>query len=470
MNDTVKINKTKIKMPWVMIGLAFAFLFNPNISIIDVLPDFIGYIIISAALVRPAMISESLADAKKAFERMVLIDAGKYIVLIWVFGIDALSERASSLLLWSFVFGVLEAIFLIPSYVKLFKGMSDLGDYYENSSIHATDNKGKKSFTQKAKNFSVFFIIFKAVMCVLPELTDFGNLQSFSATTKINLYRYIGVIRFLCCVPVLVVGIVWFVSILRYFMRVSKDEALNGKLTEYYCSSVLPKRGLFIIRYVKTASWLFVAFSVLTLDFKLEGINIMPDILSVALIIPAFMYFCKVVKLRKVGTYIIITLYGICTIASAALDKIFLDNYTYSVLDIDAGAFALYLAYVLSVALQGIAFVIMLSLIVKEVRTVVLQHTGYVLGKEIDSAGERERVKEVHFEINKGFSQMLNVAALYVFSDVMYSLYGAIYAFARKDFGFLSVINIACGLFFIGMLVRALDGLKDAVKTKYMLE
>ena len=36
-----------------------------------------------------------------------------------MFGIDALSERTSSLLLWSFVFAVLEAIFLIPAYVKL---------------------------------------------------------------------------------------------------------------------------------------------------------------------------------------------------------------------------------------------------------------------------------------------------------------------------------------------------------------
>ena len=112
----------------------------------------------------------------------------------------------------------------------------------------------------------------------------------------------------------------------------------------------------------------------------------------------------------------------------------------------------------------------MLSAITKELRTVIAHHTGYVLGKEINSEGENERVKEIHFELNKSFSWMLNVAAIYVFSDVVYSLYGVIYAFARKDFGFLGVINIACGLFFVGMTVRALDDLKNAVKTKYMLE
>ena len=307
-------------------------------------------------------------------------------------------------------------------------------------------------------------------MCVLPELADFGNFQTFSATAKVNLYRYIGVIRFLCCLPVIIVGVVWFVNVLKYFVRVAKDEQLNSQIVEHYRSSVLTKSGIFVIRYVKNASWLLVIFAILTLDFKLERINILPDFLTVALIIPAFLYLCKTAKLRKKGTYFLITLYGILTVMSAVLNGIYLNNYTYNVLDIDAGAFNLYLLYVISVALQGITFILMLSSIVKELKTVISQHTGYVLGKEIESQGEHKRVREIHFEISKEFSQMLNVAALYVFSDVLYSLYGAIYAFARKDFGFLSVINIACGLFFIGMLVRALDDLKDAVKTKYMLE
>ena len=97
--------------------VAFIFLFNPSISIIDPLPDLIGYIILSIALSKLAMISETLYDAKRAFERLVILDAGKLFAIVWVFGVDSVSERNTSLLLWSFVFGVLEIIFAIPAYI-----------------------------------------------------------------------------------------------------------------------------------------------------------------------------------------------------------------------------------------------------------------------------------------------------------------------------------------------------------------
>ena len=466
----MKDNNQKAKMPWILLAVAFVFIFNPNISIIDVLPDFIGYIIISVALTRPSMISETLSDAKKAFERMILIDGGKYIVLIWVFGIEAISERTSSLLLWSFAFAVLEAIFLIPAYIKLFKGLSDVGDYFSNTSIHGSKKENGRSFTEKARAFTIFFILFKAFMCVLPEFADFTNLSGLESSSAVNLYRYIGIIRFLCCIPVLTVGIIWLVTMFKYFNRISKDEIFNNEMSTHYIEKVLPRKGLFIVKYVKTASWLLVVAAVLTLDFKLEGIDLLPDIVTVAFIVPAFLYFCKTASINKRSTYIFTVFYGLFAIVSSVIDRIYLSNYTYNALDRDMGAFALYLSYVISVAIQGLFFVLMISSIVKGIGAVISNNTGFVLGKEINSDGEKRRIEELHSELNKGFSWVLNVAVVYVITDTIYSLYGAIYAFLRRDFGFFGIINIACGLLFVGVLIRALDSMNDAVKTKYMLE
>ena len=36
--------------------------------------------------------------------------------------------------------------------------------------------------------------------------------------------------------------------------------------------------------------------------------------------------------------------------------------------------------------------------------------------------------------------------------------------------GFIPVLLLACGIFFVGMTVRAVDDLKEAVDTKYMFE
>ena len=97
----------KKQMSWGLFIIAFVFLFNPNIAIIDPLPDFLGYIILSVALTKLAMINEHLYDAKRAFDRMIIVDIGKIIAILWVFGMDAVSERNTSMLLWFAVPGVM---------------------------------------------------------------------------------------------------------------------------------------------------------------------------------------------------------------------------------------------------------------------------------------------------------------------------------------------------------------------------
>ncbi|MBO7303172.1 MAG: hypothetical protein J6U68_03190, partial [Clostridia bacterium] len=150
------------KIFWGAFAIAFVFLFNPNVAIIDPLPDLIGYLILSLALTKAAMINETLYDAKRSFERLVILDAGKLIAIVWTFGIEAASERDTSLLLWSFVFGVLEVLLAIPAYVKLFEGFTLFGNFHPNTSILGIKESKKKSHTDFFKALSVFFVIFKA--------------------------------------------------------------------------------------------------------------------------------------------------------------------------------------------------------------------------------------------------------------------------------------------------------------------
>ncbi len=461
-------NAKKTKMPWLLLASGFVFIINPNISIIDPLPDFIGYIIISLALTKLSLLCEALTDARRAFERMILIDGGKTLALVWVFGMESASERASSLLLWSFVFSTLEAIFLIPSYFKLFKGLSDLGDYHPNTSIHNTE--GKKSHTDKIKLFTIVFIVFKAVMTVLPEFADLSNASYDETSIFVNIYEYIGIMRALACIPVLALGIAWLANIVKYFKRISDDVEFNASLIEKYETQVLPKQGRFIMRYVKTASWLLIAAAVLTLDLKIEGGNIIPDILVLTTLIPAFAMLSKATDKIKKSEYVAFVLYGIASIASLVADGVYNEIYTYNAMNKNFAAFVFYMCCVMLVALKGIAFICTLSLLVKRVGKAIESHTGYVSGREIHTEGEKRRIAEVQRELKKAFSLVLDVAVVYVLSDVVYALYGAIYAFLRHNAGYLNVVNLVCGLVFIGMTVRATDALREAVNTKYMLE
>ena len=128
----------------------------------------------------------------------VCVPCGRLLAIMWVFGIEAVSERSASILVWTFVFGVLEAIFLVPAYILLFKGISEIGDFYPNETIHAKQGKGRLSFTEKARNFTVIFVLFKAFMAVLPELSVLSNSSNDDWNYTNSLYRYIGVLRAFC--------------------------------------------------------------------------------------------------------------------------------------------------------------------------------------------------------------------------------------------------------------------------------
>jgi len=132
-DENMRSNK---KIPWIFIAVSLVFAFNPSISIIDPLPDFIGYILLSFALSRLAALNSTIAEAKRAFEWMILIDGGKILAVMWVFGMESLSERNTSVLVWCFAFAVLEGIFLIPAYLKLFGGLSEIGALSPSDAIH----------------------------------------------------------------------------------------------------------------------------------------------------------------------------------------------------------------------------------------------------------------------------------------------------------------------------------------------
>jgi hypothetical protein len=467
---TEKKSARNARIPWNMIVLSFVFIFNPNISIVDPLPDFIGYIILSASLVKLSMLCEPLADARRAFERMILIDVAKLFALVWVFGIDVASERSSSLLLWSFVFGLFEVLFLAPAFVKLFDGFGELGNFHVNSAIHGAKYKEGKSYTEKIKVFSVFFVVFKAAMTLLPELSALGNVSYVEVSNTISLYRYIGVMRGFCVIPVLVVGIAWLVSAFRYFARIKTDKTFCDSVTRAYCEKVIPKEGIFVIRNVKIATWLFVAAMAFTIDIKLDGSNILPDILMLVLLVPSFVYLCRTTKFKRSATVVTMVMYGLTSIATIITNAYYQDNYTYNAMARSSEAFFAYLIYVVSVALHGIVFICLLTSWSKNNRKVIEAHTGYVRGKETQSETENLKIAEFHKELSKSYMLMLDVALIYVLSDIAYALYGAFYAFMNKNFDWLGLVNLACGIFFVAMALRTMSELREAVQTKYILE
>ena len=470
-DKATKRSARNARIPWSAIALSFFFMFNPYISIVDPLPDFIGYIILSASLVKLSMLSEGIAQARRAFEKMILIDGAKLLALVWVFGIDVASERNSSLLLWSFVFGLFEVAFLAPSFIKLFDGFGELGNFHVNTAIHGSKYVNGKSYTEKLRGFSVFFVVFRAIMTLLPELSALGSTSAIENSNSIDLYRYIGVMRGFCFIPALIIGIVWLNHSVRYIARIRKDTVFCESVAISYREKVMPKEGIFVIRNVKIATWFFVAAMALTIDIKLDEVNLIPDILVIAALIPAFVYLSRSTRINKKSLLSLSVAYALTSVLTVLTKVYYEENYfTYNAMTRSSEAFGAYLVYIASVAIHGIILICLLGAWCTAYKKVIEEHTGYVRGKEIDSDGERERIAEVHKELGKGLNVVIDVAILYVLSDVAYALYGAFYAFLNKNFGWLGLLNLVCGVFFVAMVLKTLAELREAVETKYMLE
>ena len=461
----------KKNVSWGMFAVAFLFLFNPTLAIIDPLPDFIGYIIISIALSKISMISESLYDAKRAFERLVIIDVGKLAAVLWVFGIDAGGgERNTSLLLWSFVFGVLEVLFAIPAYVRLFDGFTSLGNFYPNIAIHGKMESRRVSYTDSVKGFSVFFVIFKAILTCLPEMTVLTTSSYDDSSRFVDMYRYIGVIRGFCIISILFVGIAWLASVIKYFVRISKDKVFVDAVNAEYSHKELTKTGAFVIKDIKIATFFMVLASVFSIDFDLDGINVLPDILVVVLLGLSLFYFSKTAKIKKAPCILVFAFFALVTVFEDYIRYYFDNNFYYNAISKNGEAFGTYLATVIAVAIEGVMLVVLFAVMAKAIRAVVVEHTGYVLGKEIASEGEQKQIAVVQARLNKNFSKLIDFAVICALADTFGSLYGAFYAFLNKNFGWMSLLSIICGLLLVGMTVKAVSELKEAVQTKYMLE
>ncbi len=458
-----KTNRIRTSLVWLFPALCF--LFNPNIAVIDPLPDFVGYIFLSFALSKLGDLNEPLGEARKAFLRMILIDAGKILAILWIFGMEAAGERSSSFLLWSFVFSVLEWIFLIPAYQKLFEGILQIGNFYENTSIFKKPRRarGDKSITERLRGFTIVFVVAKALLSFLPELADLTNMSYNEQGSVLNLYQYIGTMRMLCFIPVLIVGLVWLVRMLRYVHDLRRDAVLMSGLDATYEEKVLPNEGMFIGRSVTMACIALLLGAIGTLDLRLDHINLLPDILAFVGFLMFFLFLKKKTSLQKGFWTTSLALYGIFCVASMIGQILFFSRYTYGALMRNDEALAAYIVLIAVEVVKAVSFVLVGLCLARSLRAVIVAHTGFVMGQHSHAEVIARHVEGVQKELKRYVVYMLVALGAYAASDVAYEIF-------NPNYGVMGTVNLVFGLVWIVTVWKAQSEIVYAVKTKYMLE
>ena len=438
------------------LAVALIFLCNPNISIIDPLPDFIGYLIISLSLVKFADMNDTLSDSLAVFKRLILIDAAKILAIFWTFGMTVTTEKSTSLLLWSFVFGVLEIIFVNQAFGRLFNGISSLGTVCENTSVLGG---GKRSYTGRIKVFTFVFVTFKALMCMLPE----SSALSESTDSGFSMYRFIGVMRFLAFLPVLMIGLLWLYKGIRYFVRVNRDKIFIDGINELYRERVLTNKSIFIKRDFKICYVLLICAFAFSVDVRFDFINMLPDLICSIFFVAFFLIASRHVDLPRIVFSVFSGVLFAVSVVAWILEYGFFTDYYYEAIYRSDEAFAAYLRACVVSGLGVLLFLVISFFMIYTMYKIIKAHTG--LEKNLDAYNDAK-----YKEIDAATKRELSVKLIYcVLLSLAYAASNICYLVFSADYGILTTVDIAVGIACMLTYMKVYADIVEAVDNKYIL-
>lgn len=271
------------------IGLLIAgviFLLNPNINIVDVLPDFIGYILIYRGLYRLADIEGRIESSMTKARWLIIVGLVKFLCM---FMIPSASD--SDVLLFTFCFAVVELLLCIPMFTEFFGGMNYLCSRYDNEK--ALEREGE------AKFFICAFVIIKNTLVLIPELFSLdGSAYGYELTYdyynrvyNIEIYKKISIIGVF--LVVLICGVFMGTKFVSYLNKLRKNREFIGKLEDFYRVNVLNDHVLWSRRRQNFVLNVFAVGILFFNNVYIDTFPIIPDFIGFALLLVGALYLSK---------------------------------------------------------------------------------------------------------------------------------------------------------------------------------
>ena len=269
---TKKVNKP---LSGALIAAGLFFMINPNVSVIDVLPDFIGALLILFGFLHFADIDERAMRARKALGIFAAVNAAKCLSILLLLDADGTVWS----LIFTFVFGGAEAALFAYGMCTLFAGIT-----YRAQRLDCPPML--RGFSA-LNGMTILVAVLKNLLVILPELTkltsDYGDVN-FGAVGAGGTAHFIYTALTIFNIAVVTLyGIGWWVYTLRYFRALDRQNGFLEKLQEQYVSEVGSKPQVRTYRALKTAGVLSFAALVFLLPLHLDGIDYLPDYVAGAL-------------------------------------------------------------------------------------------------------------------------------------------------------------------------------------------
>ena len=470
-----------------LIIIGALFLVNPNITFFDIIPDFIGCILIMKALKAPSFICYDIKDSYTAFRNLLWVNAMRlpfYVIFVTLGGDSYL------LLLFNFIFTCIETYLLLRAFAKLFDGFVYLAMRSGEDDVEEEVGKSSPVFAKLSdiRMMSIIFVIIRALSVLLPELplvpeffrkgSDNGHV-SVDGTKTLTDFRPEFII--VGIVISLVYGIIWFVNFRKYMLGVKNDkeyiEGIDKKYKEFVEKDefAIIKNDLFLF------FTLLITGTALSVGLRFDGVNLIPEFAGAAFFCWAAGMIRKSFPGGSAKAFRASVFYLVTSVISWGYRYCFINSFFKSYLDSQKEGLELPFNYVLeanleksftviymfigSIAisvLEGVALIFFLVALRKTLSGIIGEHTGKVLLRYDDEAPGDDMTGRTTDSLTKLLSAATAV--------------GIISAAISASESFLCVyfppVWIPEFLFrgaWMAMLIVLVLRTKDAIKRKYFL-
>lgn len=295
-------------MRFSLILAGMIFLFSPDISLFDLMPDVIGWFLIVLGLGRLADIELRAEDAKMYAKRMMLFSAVKLVMSLF-----SLRFSSSDLLLAAFGYAIVEMITVIPFINDLFTSVD-----YTAMRVGSAVNSDKLN---SGRWYLYVFFTAKNLFAVLPatvSLFDSRMTGDYSDSTWfIDFDAALRVLMIFAFVLSAVTSLIMLFYFIPFWSRLIKNRDLNEKMLEHRRVTVLEVPSRMIKKNTSFSLAFFVPAVVFFFDFYIDGTDVLPTFVGFALILVGALYTqrymnigCKsLIILSAVGTAVSLVTY-----------------------------------------------------------------------------------------------------------------------------------------------------------------
>ena len=386
-------NTPKLVIRFGMIVAAVILLCNPNINLVDVMPDFVAYLLLYTALTYAGAGNPYLSDCREGFKKLMWVNLSKIpalILMMMIRGGD--SSQKSIVTVFALCYAVIELTVAIPAFNAFFEGLFYFRDRYDCPVIDGNSSPSTKVTVLFLKKLTLAFVVTKAVLSTLPELALI-SVKEYNPTPMgrpLVISRYYPFFALIGAVLALAVGLVWAVYMCRYIRYIGADGSIDRVCEEtyrsYYPDVTAQNRQARI-----SGALLILAVGVgFNLDLIFDDINVLPDCLSALLLALGAWRLLPFARRACYAVWASVA-YGVSSLVSYILTVLFLDKYTYEMIGRKMEAARAYTTLTWASAVELLLGVAALLFVMRSVNEVIFSHSGRIYDDPYKNGSEEEK-------------------------------------------------------------------------------